>query len=135
MVKKSDKNGEIWHEPPYSSEEVQQLDHRLYVEPISVMIGKRPTTVAEQQEWKARPINWRIDPEYYAMMNVGEAIRGYIDVRNVSTWYKNFAFDAVGKAGSLFVPFDRPLAPDEVSAIRIVGQTHGMPPTMVEASR
>jgi hypothetical protein len=126
MVKKYDNNGEVWHEPPYSWEELQQLDQRIYRSPISFMRGERPTTLPAQRESlvDVDVTNYRIKAEDRAKLDLAEAIRGYIDVQNVSSWYINLDVDAVGETDSLFVPFDRPLTSEEISALRAVGQNH-----------
>jgi hypothetical protein len=109
MVKKYDNNGEVWHEPPYSWEELQQLDQRIYRPPISFVRGERPMTLPAQRESlvDVDVTNYRIKAEDRAMLDLAEAVRGYIDVQNVSSWYINLDVDAVGETDSLFVPFDR----------------------------
>jgi hypothetical protein len=66
----------------------------------------------------------RIKAEDRAKLDLAKAIRGYIDVQNVSSWYKNLDGDAAEETNSLFVPFDRPLTREGISTLRAVGENH-----------
>lgn len=60
------------------------------------------------------------------ILNAGEALRGYIDAQNVSTWHKHWAGGPNKESGSLFIPRDAPASQAEIIALRKVASQYGL---------
>jgi len=60
------------------------------------------------------------------ILNAGEALRGYIDAQNVSTWHKHWAGGPNKESGSLFIPRDGPASQADVLALRNIASQYGL---------
>jgi hypothetical protein len=68
----------------------------------------------------------KITPHDEAILNAGEATRGYIDAQNASAWHKNWAGGPVGESNSMFFPREGAVSPDELARIQASAGKYGL---------
>lgn len=67
-----------------------------------------------------------VDEASRGMMDVSEALRGYIDAQGASAWHKPIFNAKPGEMGSVFVPVEGPVSGDTLTALRDIGSRYGL---------
>ena len=65
-------------------------------------------------------------PHDQALLNSGEAVRGYLDAQNASAWHKVWRGGPAKESTSLFFPRPGPATPQEMLALQAAAGKHGM---------
>jgi hypothetical protein len=78
------------------------------------------TPTAEGEAFK------KITPADQAILNAGEAVRGYIDAQNASAWHKNWTGGPLNQSNSLFFPRAGKVTPAELAAIQAKASQYGL---------
>src|SRR3954467_5035082 len=113
----------LFRGPPYSDEERQVLESRLYRAPVNVMIGDNaPRLKAVPGSTNLHYMNLHDQ----TMFNLGECIRGFVGAQATSQWHKNFLPIAQKDAQSLFLPVNRALTQDEIVNLRAHSECYGL---------
>jgi hypothetical protein len=120
---------------------VEGTGNYMGVRPSQPMQGyyKRPDGVTETNPGEvARPIvtfNTAtakgepfkvLTPADTAIMNAGEAVRGYVDAQNASAWHKNWMGGPLKESNSLFFPRPGPVSPAELAQIQARAGKYGL---------
>ena len=75
-----------WSEPPYSKDEQESLEERLYEEAVA-LIPSLDTDRWMSDDHTTSDRYLSLDDR--ALMNLGECIRGYVDAQDVPYWFRN----------------------------------------------
>lgn len=67
-----------------------------------------------------------VDPASRGMMDVAEALRGYIDAQGASAWHKPIANAKPGEMGSVFIPAEGPVSGEDLLRLRELGEPYGL---------
>lgn len=68
----------------------------------------------------------RVDDASRGMMDLSEALRGYIDAQGASAWHKPIFNAKAGEMGSVFVPQEGPVGGNTLSALRDMASRYGL---------
>jgi hypothetical protein len=81
--------------------------------------------------WAARPQvavdAGKVTPADAALLNAGEATRGYIDAQNASAWHVPWRGAAPGDSNSLFIPMRGKATPEQLTELQKITPPHGLP--------
>jgi hypothetical protein len=67
-----------------------------------------------------------IHPRDQAVLTGIEGLRAYSDVQNMGAWHQTTNKSKVGVQGSIHIPLDRQLTPDEMTRLSAVADKHGL---------
>lgn len=83
--------------------------------------------------WNARPLvafdagkSKTVAPADQAMLNAGEATRGYIDAQQAAAWHKHWLNGAPGESNSLFIPREGKATPEQLMELQKLTAPHGL---------
>ncbi len=120
----------------YSGMGIEGTGNYMRVRPTTEMQGlyTPPGGATETNVgWTARPLvafdsgkTKSVAPADRALLDAGEATRGYIDAQNASAWHKPWAGGAPGESNSLFMPMDRKATAEELLALQKETGAHGL---------
>lgn len=67
-----------------------------------------------------------VDPASRGMMDLSEAVRGYIDAQGASAWHKPIANAKAGEMGSVFIPSEGATSGEDLLRLRELGEPYGL---------